>query len=70
MNLCMFPLFSLCLGIGTFKCECHKYLLFIVFQFPDPAIVTEYLEPMVMGTIISPDRYLGDVMNLCLVSLS
>lgn len=34
--------------------------------FPDPCIVTEFLEPMVMGTIITPDTYLGPVLSLCM----
>ncbi|XP_064636105.1 translation factor Guf1, mitochondrial-like [Lineus longissimus] len=33
---------------------------------PDPAIITEFKEPMVNGTIILPDRYVGDVIKLCL----
>ncbi|KAK4887221.1 hypothetical protein RN001_003492 [Aquatica leii] len=35
-------------------------------HFPDPLLVEEYYEPMVLGTIITPDRYLGAVMSLCL----
>ncbi|KAJ9593292.1 hypothetical protein L9F63_015167 [Diploptera punctata] len=34
--------------------------------FPDPTIVEEFLEPMVMGTIITPDSYLGPIMSLCI----
>lgn len=33
---------------------------------PDPSVITEYLEPMVKGTIICPDQYLGRVTSLCL----
>jgi len=36
-------------------------------QFPDRSVVSEYLEPMVMGTILSPDSYTGKIMSLCLV---
>nr|CAD7456742.1 unnamed protein product [Timema tahoe] len=35
-------------------------------HFPEPNIVSEYLEPMVLGTIITPDTYLGPVMSLCM----
>lgn len=34
-------------------------------QFPDKSKVTEYLEPVVLGTIITPDEYIGKVMMLC-----
>ncbi|XP_047575163.1 translation factor GUF1, mitochondrial isoform X3 [Lutra lutra] len=34
-------------------------------QFPDKSKVTEYLEPVVLGTIITPDEYTGKVMMLC-----
>lgn len=37
-------------------------------QFPDKSVVSEYLEPMVLGTILSPDTYTGKIMSLCLVS--
>ncbi|BFZ15133.1 hypothetical protein BsWGS_18172 [Bradybaena similaris] len=33
---------------------------------PDPAIITEYQEPMVNGTIIAPDEYLNELTTLCL----
>uniref|UniRef100_A0A8C8JNC1 Tr-type G domain-containing protein n=1 Tax=Oncorhynchus tshawytscha TaxID=74940 RepID=A0A8C8JNC1_ONCTS len=35
-------------------------------QFPDRSVVKEYLEPMVMGTIITPDDYIGKIMSICL----
>uniref|UniRef100_A0A8C9Y9J2 GTP binding elongation factor GUF1 n=1 Tax=Sander lucioperca TaxID=283035 RepID=A0A8C9Y9J2_SANLU len=35
-------------------------------QFPDRSVVSEYLEPMVLGTILSPDTYTGKIMTLCL----
>uniref|UniRef100_A0A2K5BY15 GTP binding elongation factor GUF1 n=1 Tax=Aotus nancymaae TaxID=37293 RepID=A0A2K5BY15_AOTNA len=34
-------------------------------QFPDKSKVTEYLEPVVLGTIITPDEYTGKIMMLC-----
>ncbi|XP_073439547.1 translation factor GUF1, mitochondrial isoform X2 [Dendrobates tinctorius] len=34
-------------------------------EFPDKTVVKEYLEPMILGTIISPDDYLGKIMSLC-----
>ncbi|XP_037685637.1 translation factor GUF1, mitochondrial isoform X3 [Choloepus didactylus] len=34
-------------------------------QFPDKSKVTEYLEPLVLGTIITPDEYTGKIMMLC-----
>uniref|UniRef100_A0A3P8QT72 Tr-type G domain-containing protein n=1 Tax=Astatotilapia calliptera TaxID=8154 RepID=A0A3P8QT72_ASTCA len=35
-------------------------------QFPDRSVVSEYLEPMVLGTILAPDVYIGKIMTLCL----
>ncbi|XP_077465052.1 translation factor Guf1, mitochondrial [Stigmatopora argus] len=35
-------------------------------KFPDPSVVSEYLEPMVLGTILTPDTYTGKIMSLCL----
>ncbi|XP_075705716.1 translation factor GUF1, mitochondrial [Rhinoderma darwinii] len=34
-------------------------------EFPDKSVVNKYLEPMILGTIISPDEYLGKIMSLC-----
>lgn len=34
--------------------------------FPEQKIVDEYFEPFVIGTIITPDDYLGPVMSLCM----
>ncbi|CAD1477240.1 unnamed protein product, partial [Heterotrigona itama] len=34
-------------------------------NFPDPSIVEEFYEPMVLGTIIAPIEHIGTVMNLC-----
>ncbi|XP_053433588.1 translation factor GUF1, mitochondrial isoform X3 [Nycticebus coucang] len=34
-------------------------------QFPDKSKVAEYLEPVVLGTIITPDEYTGKIMMLC-----
>ncbi|XP_074180730.1 translation factor GUF1, mitochondrial isoform X2 [Rhinolophus sinicus] len=34
-------------------------------QFPDKSKVTEYLEPVVLGTIITPNEYTGKIMMLC-----
>lgn len=34
-------------------------------EFPDKSQVSEYLEPMVLGTIITPDEHIGKIMNLC-----
>ncbi|XP_023609383.1 translation factor GUF1, mitochondrial isoform X5 [Myotis lucifugus] len=34
-------------------------------QFPDKSKVTEYLEPVVLGTIITPDEFTGKIMMLC-----
>ncbi|KAL8592717.1 hypothetical protein ACOMHN_037657 [Nucella lapillus] len=39
---------------------------FDFFQMPSPSVIEEYLEPMVRGTIICPDLYLGGVTSLCL----
>ncbi|GIY58925.1 translation factor GUF1 homolog, mitochondrial [Caerostris extrusa] len=35
-------------------------------KFPDPAIVEEYLEPMVLGTIITPEEYYSPILNMCM----
>lgn len=35
-------------------------------KLPDPTIIAEMYEPVVLGTIITPDRYLGDVLSLCM----
>lgn len=35
-------------------------------QYPDPRTVSEYLEPMVLGTIITPDEYYSSVLKLCM----
>jgi len=35
-------------------------------QFPDPFIVEQYLEPMVIGTIITPDIYVGPIVSLAI----
>ncbi|XP_060102297.1 translation factor GUF1, mitochondrial isoform X1 [Heteronotia binoei] len=34
-------------------------------EFPEKSAVVEYLEPIVMGTIITPDEYIGKIINLC-----
>uniref|UniRef100_A0A8C6W6A7 GUF1 homolog, GTPase n=1 Tax=Nannospalax galili TaxID=1026970 RepID=A0A8C6W6A7_NANGA len=34
-------------------------------QFPDKSKVTEYLEPVVLGTVITPDEYTGKIIALC-----
>ncbi|CAH2300115.1 translation factor GUF1, mitochondrial [Pelobates cultripes] len=34
-------------------------------EFPDKSQVSEYLEPVVLGTIISPDDYMGKILALC-----
>ncbi|KAF4091399.1 hypothetical protein AMELA_G00036490 [Ameiurus melas] len=34
-------------------------------QFPERSCVVEYQEPMVTGTIISPDDFTGKIMSLC-----
>lgn len=36
-------------------------------QFPDRSVVSAYLEPMVLGTILAPDTYNGKIMSLCSV---
>ncbi|XP_059131933.1 translation factor GUF1, mitochondrial isoform X3 [Peromyscus eremicus] len=34
-------------------------------QFPEKSKVTEYLEPVVLGTVVTPTEYTGKVMALC-----
>ncbi|KAL4230757.1 Translation factor guf1 mitochondrial [Mactra antiquata] len=36
-------------------------------KLPPTSIITEYQEPMVKGTIISPDKYMGEIISLILV---
>ncbi|GBM31745.1 Translation factor GUF1, mitochondrial [Araneus ventricosus] len=35
-------------------------------KFPDPTIVEEYFEPMVLGTIITPEKYYSSILNMCM----
>lgn len=35
-------------------------------EFPDKTVAVEYLEPMVNGTIISPDKFFGALTSLCM----
>lgn len=35
-------------------------------EFPDPQIVEEFYEPMVLGTIIMPTEYVGTIISMCL----
>ncbi|XP_043679445.1 translation factor GUF1 homolog, mitochondrial isoform X2 [Vespula pensylvanica] len=35
-------------------------------DYPDKQITVEYYEPMILGTIITPDKYIGPVISLCL----
>ncbi|XP_050439405.1 translation factor GUF1 homolog, mitochondrial [Adelges cooleyi] len=35
-------------------------------DFPDPTFTEVLYEPFVLGTIITPDMYLGDVLSLCM----
>ncbi|XP_058789262.1 translation factor GUF1 homolog, mitochondrial isoform X2 [Phymastichus coffea] len=35
-------------------------------QFPDVQIIQELFEPMVIGTIIAPMKYLGAIMSICM----
>ncbi|XP_061849019.1 translation factor GUF1, mitochondrial isoform X2 [Colius striatus] len=34
-------------------------------QFPDKHLVSEYLEPTVLGTIVTPHEYIGKIIALC-----
>eukprot|EP01135_Chromosphaera_perkinsii_P000763 Nk52_evm51s151 gene=Nk52_evmTU51s151 len=34
-------------------------------SFPEPSKVDKFLEPMVLGTIVFPDEYMGKMINLC-----
>ncbi|KAL0110942.1 hypothetical protein PUN28_012775 [Cardiocondyla obscurior] len=34
-------------------------------NFPDPQIVSEFYEPMIIATIITPDTYMRKIMSLC-----
>ncbi|XP_050528384.1 translation factor GUF1 homolog, mitochondrial isoform X1 [Daktulosphaira vitifoliae] len=35
-------------------------------DFPDPTYIEALFEPIILGTIITPDQYLGDVLSLCM----
>ena len=35
-------------------------------KLPNIGMISEYLEPMVIGTVITPDPYMTDVTNICL----
>ncbi|XP_058049327.1 translation factor GUF1, mitochondrial [Ahaetulla prasina] len=34
-------------------------------EFPDHSVVKEYLEPIVLGTIVTPKEYIGEIFTLC-----
>ncbi|XP_011704432.1 PREDICTED: translation factor GUF1 homolog, mitochondrial [Wasmannia auropunctata] len=34
-------------------------------HFPDPQIVTEFYEPMILATVITPDIYMREIISLC-----
>lgn len=38
-------------------------------QFPDKISVSEYLEPTVLGTIVTPQEYIGKIIVLCQVGI-
>lgn len=38
-------------------------------QFPDKLSVSEYLEPTVLGTIVTPQEYIGKIITLCQVGV-
>ena len=38
-------------------------------QFPDKLSVSEYLEPTVLGTIVTPHEYIGKIIALCQVGI-
>lgn len=38
-------------------------------QFPDKLSVSEYLEPTVLGTIVTPHEYIGKIITLCQVGV-
>ncbi|XP_075608343.1 translation factor GUF1, mitochondrial isoform X3 [Balearica regulorum gibbericeps] len=47
--------------------ECGKAEITIInpAQFPDKLSVSEYLEPTVLGTIVTPHEYIGKIITLC-----
>ncbi|KAM5194830.1 translation factor GUF1, mitochondrial isoform 1-T2 [Mantella aurantiaca] len=47
------------------ECGAQEITIVNPCEFPDQTVVSEYLEPMILGTIISPDEYLGKIMTLC-----
>lgn len=64
----------LCCSIsGLFVCfqEYGKDQITIInpAQFPDKLSVSEYLEPTVLGTIVTPHEYIGKIITLCQVGV-
>ena len=73
MYVCMY----VCTYVYTYMYE-HVYIImyvhehtilgcmmYYIFQFPDRHKVKEFLEPVVNGTLIFPDQYLGKILQLC-----
>lgn len=44
---------------------CKEITIVNPTKFPERSVVSEYLEPMVLGTILTPDIYTGKVLTLC-----
>ena len=40
------------------------------FQLPDASMVSQYQEPMVLATIITPDEYVSEIISLIMVICS
>ena len=41
----------------------------VIFQLPNERIISCYYEPMVNATIIAPDTYISNVVELCRVCI-
>ncbi|XP_043268718.1 translation factor GUF1 homolog, mitochondrial isoform X1 [Venturia canescens] len=54
------------LGTKNIKQYGEEFIFNNPTHFPGTQIVEQYYEPIVLGTIITPDKYLGAVMSLCL----
>ncbi|XP_043494053.1 translation factor GUF1 homolog, mitochondrial [Polistes fuscatus] len=56
--------------IGKKNITLNKGENIVVFNnpidYPDKQITEEYYEPMIIGTIITPDEYIGPIISLCL----
>ena len=53
----------------TFMCSysISHHFYFLISQMPDRSVISQCFEPIVLGTVITPQEYLPRVINLCQV---